>query len=240
HGGWTDTLLVFVYARKSKVRFLPGRTMTIPVDGHNRARKLQGGGKRTRTNFRVEDADFRNFRDTPTKQRKTQEPDPNPCQLPKSPQQREGDSGDIGVTERIQQEQIPAILGAKASGDEEGAAFDEDRQGTNGDRRKGDGRTTEKINDDIHFQRFRHPPKKEQPGGGIKGWTVIAVEVQDRSIQRSELFLAGFEITNLESDLPQRLQHPCKDPLSLHEDKCGSPDGQQAHAQECRGHGLTG
>src|SRR4026207_1039719 len=93
--------------------------------------------------------------------REAQQPDPNPAHLPKATEQRERNASDAGIAEGFEEEQIPAVLGAEAAGDEEGAAFDEDRERADGDGGKGHGRTAEIIEDDVHFQRFCQPAKKE-------------------------------------------------------------------------------
>ena len=62
-----------------------------------------------------------------------QQPDSDPGQFAKPPEQHEGDAGDVGVTKGSQQENIPAVLGAEAAGDEEGAAFDKDQERADGE-----------------------------------------------------------------------------------------------------------
>src|SRR3989442_13450682 len=55
--------------------------------------------------------------------RQAEQSDSDPNQLPEPPEQREGDAGHVGVAEGTEQQQISAVLGAKAAGDEEGAAL---------------------------------------------------------------------------------------------------------------------
>src|SRR5262245_47391644 len=86
-----------------------------------------------------------------------QQPDPNPYQLSEPPEQRESDTGDVGIAEGLKEEQISAVLGSEATGDEEGAAFDKDGEGGDRDRRESHGRPTQIPDDDIHFQHFRDP-----------------------------------------------------------------------------------
>ena len=95
-------------------------------------------------------------------------------------------------------------MGAETTGDEERAAFDKDGEGADGDGREGHGRAAQIIDDDVDFQCFRYPAKKEQP------------------------------------DLPQKSQLPSKEPLALYEHKRRSPEFQEPHTRECRGHSLTG
>ena len=58
------------------------------------------------------------------------QPDSDSDQFVKPPEQHEGD---VGVTKGSQQEHIPAVLGAEAAGDEEGAAFDKDQERADGE-----------------------------------------------------------------------------------------------------------
>jgi hypothetical protein len=71
--------------------------------------------------------------ESPTDHDQNSQPDSDPDQFAKPPEQHEGDAGDVGVTKGSQQEHIPAVLGAEAAGDEEGAAFDKDQERADGE-----------------------------------------------------------------------------------------------------------
>ena len=75
--------------------------------------------------------------ESPTDHDQNSQPDSDPDQFAKPPEQH---AGYVGVTKGSQQEHIPAVLGAEAAGDEEGAAFDKDQERADGDaeRRKKD------------------------------------------------------------------------------------------------------
>ena len=127
--------------------------------------------------FRVVSTTFLNCRCPPTDKSQAEQAQSNPDQLTEPPEQCEGDAGDVGITKDTQQEHVPAVLGAEAAGDEEGAAFNKDGEGADGDGREGHSRAAQIIDNDVDFQSLRHPPKKEQPGRGIKGRTVVAIEI---------------------------------------------------------------
>src|SRR4249920_1952443 len=96
-------------------------------------------------------------RSLPALYRQAQQPEPNPYQLTEPPDQCEGDAGDIGIAEGLEEKQIPAVLGAEAAGDEEGAAFDKNGEGGDGDFFFSDTATTENIENDVDFQCLCHP-----------------------------------------------------------------------------------
>ena len=126
---------------------------------------------------------FLSCRFPPADEGQTEQAQSNPDQFAEPPEQREGDAGHVAVAEGLEEEQIASVLGPEAAGDEEGAAFDKDGEGADGDGGEGQGGTAEIVDDDVDFQRFRHPTEKEEPGGSIEGRTFLAVEVQDRAIQ---------------------------------------------------------
>src|SRR4029077_12111278 len=219
---------------------LPEMGLTQDRSAGNFSGIKRGKGKGVRNHCLSRVCDFPEFPLPSSDKSQAQQPDSDPDQLAEPPEQREGDAGHIGVAEGTEQQQIPAVLGTEAAGDEEGAAFDKDGEGADGDSGEGHGRPSQIPDDDVHFQRFRYPTKEEQPGGGTKGWTFVAVESPDRSIQRLQSFLTRFEIGILTHDPSQKIQEPGKESLPLHKPQAGSHKGQQAHAQECSRQRLTG
>ena len=159
-------------------------------------------------------------------QRKTHQSDPDPDQLAEAPQQREGNSGDIGIAESLEQQQIAAVLRTQTAGDEERPAFDEDGEGPDRDRRPHIGRPSEIVDDDEHFQRLSQPPQEIQTSGRLERRLMSGIEIQNRLIKRPQLVFSCFEKADPHTELPQRLQGPGKEAAPLHEHKRHGPEGQ--------------
>ena len=122
--------------------FIARQSNPIPIQTSSRNRRSNARKKKgVRNRFLSRLCDFPEFPLPPSEKSQAQQPDSDPDQLAEPPEQREGDAGHVGVAEGTEQQQISAVLGAKAAGDEEGAAFDKDGEGANRDGGEGHSRT---------------------------------------------------------------------------------------------------
>src|SRR5580765_632459 len=129
----------------------------IPIKARSRTCRSNGWKKKgVRSAFWIVHASVL-CRTLPALQRQAQQPGPNPYQLAEPPDQCEGDAGDIGIAEGLEEEQIPTVLRSEAAWDEEGATFDKNGECGDGDSGKCHGTATENIENDVDFQCFRHP-----------------------------------------------------------------------------------
>ena len=67
-----------------------------------------------------------------SKHAQTYQPDADPDEFADTAEECEGEAGDVGVTEGLQEEQIAAFLRPEASRDKERPAFDKDRERPDG------------------------------------------------------------------------------------------------------------
>src|SRR4051794_29224771 len=70
-----------------------------------------------------------------SKRREAYQSNDDPYQLTNSPKDGECDSGKIGIAMRHEKQQIPAFLCPDTPWNKEGTAFNDDSQGSDGDRR---------------------------------------------------------------------------------------------------------